>query len=292
MKKKARVGIIIDGGNVSNQIFELFKQSETAKNYEISCLIIQEQITAERSIGWLSPIKTFFKKALTLGITGLIFQIIFNIEKLFVMRNKDLSDVFKKFDVSELKIPKLTVHPHISKSGHFYRYSESDLNKIKSQNLQILVRGGSGILRGSILDLTPLGVISFHHGNNNAFRGGPPGYWEVYETQPTTGFIIQVLSEELDGGDVIFRGEIPTSWFHALNVARIYKKANPFMHQTLEKIFGDKNDIENFAQTALLQTSLQNTNAQSASFLCYYYNYKTSKACLTTDFLQTNNLEC
>ncbi len=36
-------------------------------------------------------------------------------------------------------------------------------------------------------------------------RGGPAGFWEVMNDQPTTGSMLQVLNEELDNGRVIYR---------------------------------------------------------------------------------------
>jgi methionyl-tRNA formyltransferase len=80
-----------------------------------------------------------------------------------------------------------------------------------------IYRGGSGILRGDILTLCKYGIISFHHGNNDINRGGPPGFWEVYNKEPSTGFIIQKLKNELDGGDVLFKGEIMTSSIYSIN---------------------------------------------------------------------------
>ena len=68
-------------------------------------------------------------------------------------------------------------------------------------------------LKGEILNICRLGIISFHHGDNNFNRGGPPGFWEVFNREPSTGFIIQRLTEEIDGGDVIFKGKITTSYF-------------------------------------------------------------------------------
>ena len=87
----------------------------------------------------------------------------------------------------------MSVYPNISKSGFIYKYSKNDLEKIQDENLDVLVRGGSGILRGDILTLCKYGIISFHHGNNDINRGGPPGFWEVYNKEPSTGFIIQNL---------------------------------------------------------------------------------------------------
>ena len=35
-------------------------------------------------------------------------------------------------------------------------------------------------------------------------------FWEVYNKNPTTGFIIQNLNEQLDDGDIIFKGHTIT----------------------------------------------------------------------------------
>ena len=81
-----------------------------------------------------------------------------------------------------------------------------------------------------------LGIISFHHGDSDFYRGGPPGFWEVYKQESSTGFVIQRLTEDLDGGDVIFKGHIPTSFFYKLNVCKLFLKSSIFMHKTLEKM--------------------------------------------------------
>ena len=130
-----------------------------------------------------------------------------------------------------------------------YTYDDSDLEKIKSANLQLLVRGGRGILRGKILTCCPNGIISFHHADNDVNRGGPAGFWEVYKKQPRTGFIIQRLNEELDGGDVLFKGFIRTSWFYSLNKAKLYEISNPFLHKTIDKITSDSPDLKSYPKT-------------------------------------------
>ena len=42
----------------------------------------------------------------------------------------------------------------------------------------------------------------------------PQQHWEVYQREDCTGFIIQILNEELDGGKVVFKGNIPTSFLY------------------------------------------------------------------------------
>jgi hypothetical protein len=118
----------------------------------------------------------------------------------------------------------------------YYFYKNEDLNQIKNLNLDLLIRGGSGILQGDILNLCPLGIISFHHGDNDFYRGGPPGFWEVYNREPSTGFVIQRLNEVLDGGFIIFKGHVPTSFFYKLNVCKLFLKSSIFLHKTLENL--------------------------------------------------------
>ena len=86
-----------------------------------------------------------------------------------------------------------------------FRYNEKDLQKIKSLNFNLLIRGGTGILKGEILKICKNGIISFHHGDNEFYRGSPPGFWEIINKEIRTGFIIQRLSEELDNGECCLR---------------------------------------------------------------------------------------
>ena len=79
-------------------------------------------------------------------------------------------------------------------------------------------------------------MISFHHADNDINRGGPPGFWEVYNQQSKTGFIIQRLKDELDGGDVLFKGSITTSLIYSLNLAKLREISNPFFHKVLEDL--------------------------------------------------------
>ena len=45
-----------------------------------------------------------------------------------------------------------------------------------------------------------------HHGSDLNYRGGPSGFWEVYNSDDMSGYIIQQLTEELDNGNILFRG--------------------------------------------------------------------------------------
>tara|TARA_Y100000591_G_scaffold280814_1_gene260222 strand:+ start:1733 stop:3355 length:1623 start_codon:yes stop_codon:yes gene_type:complete len=226
--QKAKVGLIVDKKLQPWNIHDLINLSFDSDIYEISCIIVQE----------LSPKKN--SSSVKKNLESFLFKIICYFESFYVKRFPEYKKYYKKYNIDPLDIPKISVNPLVSKSGLIYKYSKYDLNQIKDQDLDILIRGGSGILKGEILNICKKGIISFHHGNNEVNRGSPPAFWEVMNRHKSTGFIIQILKEELDAGDVIFKGSIPTSFLYSLNVVRLYMKANIFMHKTLEDIFSGK----------------------------------------------------
>ena len=69
---------------------------------------------------------------------------------MILKRFKVFSDFFDEYSL-EFNINE--VEPEISENGLFYTYTEIDLQKIRSLNLNLLIRGGSGILKGEILEL-------------------------------------------------------------------------------------------------------------------------------------------
>ena len=82
---------------------------------------------------------------------------------------------------------------------------EEDILKIKHYNLDVLIRFGFKILRGDILKAAKYGIWSYHHGDNDLNRGGPAGFWEVIEHWDITGSTLQILSEDLDGGKILYK---------------------------------------------------------------------------------------
>jgi hypothetical protein len=123
-----------------------------------------------------------------------------------------------------------------SKSNLNLSFTDKDIKSLDIENFDLIIRCGNGILKGEILDLAKFGVLSFHHGDNRVNRGGPAGFWEVFYSEPSSGFVIQKLSKELDGGQVVFRGNIPTESLWILNREKLKQKSNVFMKQILVQI--------------------------------------------------------
>jgi len=236
--KKLRVGYILDNSDQSFFIWEAINQSKNSDAYSVEALIIQNTVDKNsKSKGlFLKAFQYISKRGIKKFIESISFYLILKFEKIATPRNAKYRDFYLKYSLDKFDYSKFYVNPNISDSGLNYSFGKEDLNTIKNLDLDLLVRGGSGILRGDILTICKFGIISFHHSNNAINRGGPPGFWEVFNREPSTGFIIQKLLNELDGGDVLFKGSFPTSFLYTLNLSNLYFNSNIFLHLLIERI--------------------------------------------------------
>ena len=232
---KIKAAIIVDNGPVPFLISDLIDKSLKQDKYEIVALLVQKKINTKKNI--ISKILNYIsRRGLKKFIESSTFALIKILEKFIVKKYYKLDIIFETRNLDSFPCKKIDVHPKISKSGLIYKYESSDIEKIKEMDIDVLIRGGSGILKGEILNVCTFGVLSFHHAENDINRGGPPGFWEVFYRQKSTGFMIQRLSEELDGGEVVFKGSIKTTFLYMLNWARICLKANYFLHLKLTQL--------------------------------------------------------
>jgi hypothetical protein len=233
---KLRVGYILDDGEQPSNVHYLIEQGKLAQFYTIELLVVQKTFQTKPQSFLGRVIDRLKRRGIKQLIQRVVFRLIERAEKLLVRRNREYAGFFNHYSLQDIDIPKLYVEPLVSKSGFVFRYSPEDIEQIKQCHLDVLVRGGTGILRGEILTVCPFGILSFHHANNDVNRGGPAGFWEVFNREPSTGFILQRLTDELDGGDVLLKGSRPTASYYMLNMARLSLKANIFLHQFLERL--------------------------------------------------------
>lgn len=174
---------------------------------------------------------------------AILFRVIIFSEKTILKRkNSKIRKHFEIYDISDFNNHEpVILKPIFSKSGIFVKYSEKDIIKIKDLDLDIIVRGNApGIFQGEILNTSKQGIISFHHGDNDWNRGSPPAFWEVYYKKPSTGFIIQILNSELDGGMIVYKGNVTTKRTYVENLVSLYSESYPYLSH-----FIMKNDLSN-----------------------------------------------
>jgi hypothetical protein len=110
----------------------------------------------------------------------------------------------------------------IYRGRYSQHFSDADVRKIKAYDLDFIVKFGFGIVRGAILESARYGIWSYHHDDERLIRGGPPGFWEIYLGHPTSGAILQRLTNTLDGGIVLHRGVFSTHWEYLANRDQLY----------------------------------------------------------------------
>lgn len=233
MNKKLKMGLIVDEERLSTYDRELIDWANGGDQIFISHLIVQHRD--------LPPRKHPLPVRLALYSLGKLTAILlWRIKEWMESRHIPTAEKSRDSDggvaVGDAVPGRIHVKARVSGSGFVHRFSEEDLESIRREQFDILFRCGSGILRGGILQSARLGVLSFHHGDNRVNRGGPPGFWEVYHRSARTGFIVQKLTEELDGGHVLLRGWLPTQATHLLNSALLYRKSYFHLRALLERI--------------------------------------------------------
>jgi hypothetical protein len=120
------------------------------------------------------------------------------------------SNPFTPRDCTEMLhgVRRIVVHPQAK--GFTHRFTPADIETIRASELDVIFRFGFNIIRGDILKTAKYGVWSFHHGDNDWYRGGPPHFWELVERHPVSGVLLQVLSDELDAGMVLCKANVAT----------------------------------------------------------------------------------
>jgi len=243
MKKKLKIALLISDLNIDYNNHQLIQELQKDTNIDLSIIFSKNPINSNAGF-FLRLIRKIRIQGIIKTIEKALFKIQSKIELQVLKRliKKEYKLYFSSYIINGVEnLHTIEVKGNYSKSGIVVRYSKDDIEKIKKLDLDLILRINTpGIFKGEILRSSTHGIISFHHGDNRWNRGGPPGFWEVYYRKPATGFIIQILNEELDGGNVVYRGEMPTSFFYELNKFRLYKESYPFMYLVIKRLIDDE----------------------------------------------------
>ncbi len=161
-----------------------------------------------------------------------------------IQRGTMIRDAQSSIDSREILSTVSALHAKTRRTKLSDHFNQEDLAEISTFEIDVFIRCGFGILRGGILAAAKYGVWSYHHGDNRKNRGGPPGYWESMEDWPETGSVLQILTEDLDNGKVLYRSFSCTNNMSvADNRSNYYWKSLSFMMRKLyelHRIGGEK----------------------------------------------------
>jgi hypothetical protein len=153
--------------------------------------------------------KTFFQRLKNLPVRRALFQV-WN-HYWFKPVNKTMTDLpsaMAEWGLDFNEIPVLDCKPRQKSNSTFIL--DNDIETIKNQHLDFILRFGFNIIRGEILNVAKYGIWSFHHDDEMEYRGGPPGFWEWMQDNPRNGIILQRLTESLDKGYILNKRWYPT----------------------------------------------------------------------------------
>ena len=226
MNNKLKIGILVDSNSIPAWSFHMIEKIILSNHAEIKLIIKKTNSSVE------------IKKS--------------RLKKIIENKNKILYIAYRKFDAKIFKIPKdaftiKSLHDLIDceeieietiETKFSDRVNEKDLEKIKSQNLDVIIRLGFKILRGGILKASNYGIWSYHHGDNKINRGGPAGVWEVFQNWEETGVTLQILNEDLDAGKVLGYSSISTDHISVnRNLNELYWSAASLLPRKISELY-------------------------------------------------------
>lgn len=235
MNNKLKIGLLIDSAKIPYWAYSMIEKINKSNYAQIDLLIINDvKQIKNNNITKIKNNKNYFLYKIYTKFENKIY--------------KQESNTFEICDLESIlsDTNKITVIPKQTKYSDLIK--EEDVKKIKEFNLDVIVRLGFRILRGDILKAAKCGVWSFHHGDNDVNRGGPAGFWEVFEKHPVTGSILQIITEELDEGKTLTKSYSttdPTSVKR--NCDNYYMKTLSFLPRKLKELheLGQEKFLEN-----------------------------------------------
>ena len=221
-----RIGLLIDSFTQRRWIYKVIEEIQASGFAEVVVVI---KNTAE-SGAKQGRLKSYWRnrKYLLYTLYGKIDE----------RRVKVAPDAFAPTDIKPLlsECPVIEVLPEMKAYSDWF--PEDTLKQIRGFDLDVALCFGFRILKGEALKIARHGVWSFHHGDNLVNRGGPAGFWEVMDGIPVTGSVLQVLTEDLDNGRVIYRSWSPTSDRFSVKANRnnLYWKSSAFVLRKLKDL--------------------------------------------------------
>lgn len=221
---RLRVGVLLDSLTVPSWVQSLLKEIQRGENARIELIVLNAAMPSKRTL--LSRLRN----------PDLAFTVYTRLDTC-LFRNRVESDAFAAEDARDLLagIPVIEVTPIQERWTD--RFPEEGVQAVRSADLDVILRFGFRILKGDILNTASYGVWSFHHGDNRLYRGGPAMFWEMYERNPVTGTMLQILSEKLDGETVIYRSAAATDFTSLFrNRNATYWKTSHFVARRLRDL--------------------------------------------------------
>ena len=234
LRTELRVGVLVDSYRIPCWAYNMLDRIQHG-NYAKILLIARNGAYGTTSEPLLKRIRTYRHRLLYNVLSYLDHHVLNYLEH---HTRKPDPNPFDMKDVRALlpDVTCITLTPTQESSSD--SFTSSDVDKIKLHSLDVIIKLGFGKLTGKILNSSRHGVWSYHHGDDQINHGGPPGFWEVLQGWPVTGSTLQILSDDLNVGLVLYRSYSQTdSVFVGRNNRNVYWKSLSFLPRTLERLY-------------------------------------------------------
>lgn len=229
MKSKLKIGILINDNMIPAWSYKMIKQINDSYYAEITLLVKNSDSNIKKS---------FFSKTVNFFFTNfniLLYRFYNKLDKFFykpkpdAFEYKDIFDILNNVKIIEV-MPKKTKFRDI--------FNKDDIKKLSNENIDIFIRMGFRILDGEILNVAKYGIWSYHHGDNSVNRGSPPGFWEVFLDWKVSGVTLQILSDDLDNGQILYKSFSQTK-LKSVGLTKniFYWKALSFMPNKIKELY-------------------------------------------------------
>jgi hypothetical protein len=213
---KLRLGILLDSNFVSKYIVDFIHWSRSHTHLELVEILIA------RPREGTSTSSPTYNVASSLG--RLFFNFTVVIERLFLLKNKTHYDHLRKLDLSSLSF------------GDVVRIWRLDDHKTANvQDLDVLISFMAGPIDEIFFTIARLGVIALTYSDDQIYRGGPAGFWEVYNHDDVTGFSIECQTATRINRTLL-RGRTATQFYYLLNQGSLFEKSHHYLKTVTEKI--------------------------------------------------------
>lgn len=231
--KKLRVGVMLDDYRLEAWDYEMLEAIMRSDYASLELVILNERLKEKKSFRdiILSNRNKFFYNAYT-KLEGRISQpkpAFFPINAKNLLKN----------------VPVIGIQPKLDKNSD--RFQQQDIDKIKELNLDVIIRCGFRILKGDILNAAKYGIWSYRHYDDTIINDTPFGFWETFEGLGEQKVILQILTEDVNNGIVLYHSSFScNSFFVNRNNNECLLRASLFVPRTLKRLYneGEKSFFE------------------------------------------------
>ena len=250
-REPLRIGLLLNSSTEISAVAAKIIEDIKASNFAGIELLVVRKTSAHKPASDRTPNSAARKFLRRISDSKLRSHLLYDLYLRLDARMKPANDPLAKVD-SRTLLAGIETHEVEPIEKKFVQFFPADaVEKIRSMDLDVLIRFGFNILHGDILHAARYGVWSYHHGDNEFYRGGPPHFWELLEGSQLSGVILQVLTEELDAGLVLCKSLFATE--PTLSVSR--NRYTPYWGSS-DMIIRKLNELHRFGWDHLLEKAV------------------------------------